>query len=304
MELDATLDALEIGLAVGVPLSFVACFAPPVRRRVRARRGLVAFASAALVALATLVYAKRIEPHAPVVTRTTIPLVGEPFRIVLLSDFHAGRLDATDLARVVATTNAEHPDLVVLAGDYISGYEMIAERERALGGLRGLAARHGVLAVMGNHDSEPYGDDAPRRAAIVSTLAGFGYRVLENEAIDVGPLVVVGLEDVQAGRTDAARATKGIARPAPRVFLAHDWHALPASPLDLALVGHTHGGQVCVPFTEWCGASARDRPFVRGRYPWPHGGALYVTRGVGLAKANVRLACAPEIAVLEVGGKR
>jgi len=299
MELDSTLVALECTFVVGA-LSFGGARAR-MRGRSRRRAAVTVLFSLALSGALLLEYAKRIEPYSPVVTRTSVPLVGAPFRVVLVSDLHAGRMSAADLARVVRLSNAAAPDVVLLAGDYISGYEMIDERARALEGLRGLVAPKGVFAVMGNHDSEPYGDDTPRRDTIEATLRGFGYRVLANDAVDLGPLVLVGLEDIQANRTDLTRARAAVPRGAKVVYLAHDWHALPREPLALGLVGHTHGGQVCVPFTDLCGAPARDRPFVRGAYTWPEGGTLYVTRGIGLAKAPVRFACRPEVSVLELG---
>lgn len=301
MELDSTLVALEWTFG----LASLGAVAARARMRVTStrRKGVAVVAAVALVGLAALEWGKRIEPYFPEVTTSRVPLVHEPFRVVLLADLHAGRMSASDLAKAVSLANATSPDVVLLAGDYISGYEMIDERARALEGLRGLVAKHGVLAVMGNHDSEPYGDDTKRRDDVATRLRGFGYRVLANEALDLGAFWVVGLEDVQAGRTDVALARHAVPPGAKVVYLAHDWHALPRERLDLALVGHTHGGQVCVPFTDLCGAPSRDRPFVRGTYAWPHGGTLFVTRGVGLAKAPLRFACRPEVSVVELGGK-
>jgi len=300
VDLDASLVFLEWTLGL-VALGALGARARLGLGRSRTRGATLAVVVASIPVLAVVEWSKRIEPFFPEVTHTRLAVVDGPFRVVLLSDFHAGRMHREDLAKAVLLANAQSPDLVLLAGDYISGYELVAEREAALEGLRGLVAPRGVYAVMGNHDSEPFAEETPRRTRVADTLAGFGYRVLANEAIDVGPLWIVGLEDVQAGRTNVIAARRSVPPGAKTVYLAHDWHALPPGPLDLGLVGHTHGGQVCVPFTDLCGVSQRDRPFIRGTYPWPGGGQLFVTRGLGLAKASIRFACRPEVSVLELG---
>ncbi len=299
MELDGAIVCAEWALGIVAGAAVLLRIRGPVGHPSRRKRSVAV--GVALCAFASLEWSKRIEPYFPEVTHTRVPMLDAPFRIVLLSDFHAGRMHREDLAKAVALANAEHPDVVLLAGDYISGYEMIAERAFALEGLRGLVARLGVLAVMGNHDSEPYGDDIPRRDAVALVLRGFGYQVLANESVELGPVVVVGLEDVQAGRTDAVAARRNVPAGRTVITLAHDWHALPPEKLDLGLVGHTHGGQICIPFTQVCAGPRRDRPFVRGLYVWPRGGSIFVTNGLGLAKAPVRFGCRPEVAVLERG---
>jgi predicted MPP superfamily phosphohydrolase len=299
VELDTALTFLEWTLGL-VALAALAARLHP-RSEKRGKRAATALLLTSVPALICIEWGKHIEPSFPEVTHTRLPLVERPLRVVLLSDFHAGRMHRDDLAKAVRLANAESPELVLLAGDYISGYEMMADREAALEGLRGLVAPRGVFAIMGNHDSEPFAEDTPRRARVAEKLEGFGYRVLENQAVDLGSFWLVGLEDVQAGRTDVDAARRSVPANAKVVYLAHDWHALPGGPLDLGLVGHTHGGQVCVPFTDLCGVSRRDLPFVRGAYSWPAGGRLFVTRGVGLAKVSFRFACRPEVSVLELG---
>ena len=274
-------------------------------RRRRTRRTTRALSTvAAIVAglLALLVWSKRVEPRFVEVTHETLRLSERPFRLAVLADLHAGRADEPMLRNAVRLANDEHADVILLAGDYISGYELIDDRRAKLQGLRGLAAKRGVFAVLGNHDSEPYGDDTPRRASIAKELESFGYRVLRNEAIELAPdLWLAGVDEVQAGLSDAPLAFAKVPEKAHRIALAHDWHALDADVrFDLGLVGHTHGGQVCVPFTQLCGSPARNQPYVRGRHTWKPGGVLYVNRGIGLSKLPVRLACRPEITVFDL----
>ncbi len=258
------------------------------------------------VAMGVLLWSKHVEPHRVEITHLRLALTGRPLRVAILADLHAGRADQAMLARAVRLTNQEEPDVVLLAGDYISGYELTEERQGKLQGLRGLRARGGVFAILGNHDSEPYGGDTPRRAPIALELESFGYRVLRNEAVALThDLWLVGVDEFQAGRDDAPLAFASVPPEAHRLAFAHDWHALDADVrFELGAVGHTHGGQVCIPFTDLCGAPLRDRPYIRGLYPWKRGGALYVNRGIGLSKLPLRFGCRPEITVFELGPER
>ncbi len=274
------------------------------RRRAGARgRRWAASAALGVAGGGALTWGKRVEPDLTEVTREHLALTAAPLRIALLADLHAGRSDREKVARVVERTNSEAPDVVLLAGDFISGYELTDERRAKLEGLRGLRAPGGVFAVLGNHDSEPYGDDTPRRDAIAAALTGFGYRVLHNEAVELrGDLWLAGVDEVQAGRADAKRALAAVPAGKKRLAVAHDWHALDEDVrFDLGLVGHTHGGQLCLPFTSVCAGPARDRPYVRGRHAWRRGGVLYVNRGIGLSKLPVRIGCRPELTLFELG---
>jgi uncharacterized protein len=272
----------------------------------RRRRKATWYVAASLVAVATatLVWSKRVEPRFIEVTHASLPLGDTPIRIAVLADLHAGRSSADLLEKVVRLTNEEQPDVVLLAGDYISGYDYdLDDRGPKLQGLRGLVAKRGVFAVLGNHDCEPHGEETPRRDRITKALVSFGYRVLRNEAVPLAPdLWLVGVDEVQAGADDAPLAFRGVPASAHRIALAHDWHALDADVrFELGFVAHTHGGQVCIPFTSVCASRSRDEPYVRGLHAWKRGGVLYVNRGIGASKIPVRLGSRPEITVFELG---
>lgn len=298
------MDALEWFIAVADWVFAIGIVVLVVVWRRRRSRRVWALA-AALLAVVELcfLWSKHVEPRFVEVTHARLPLANAPLRIVVLSDLHAGRMNAVDLARAVTLANAERPDVVLLAGDFISGYSLNEERRGKLEGLRGLVAKGGVLAVLGNHDAEPYGADTPRSEAITKVLEGFGYRVLRNEGVAIAPDVWLGgVDEIQAGKSDAPRAFAAAPAEAKRIAVAHDWHALDADVrFDLGVVGHTHGGQVCVPFTATCAGPRRDAPYVRGRYAWKRGGELYVTRGIGMSKVTLRFGCRPEVTVLDVG---
>jgi predicted MPP superfamily phosphohydrolase len=259
----------------------------------------------------SLLWACWLEPRRLVVTRAELELAGWPkplsgLRVALLSDLHVGSpfWDLPALSRLVERTNAEKPDLVLLAGDYqindvpggaFVAAEPIAER---LGALR---APLGVLAVLGNHDWWNDGEEM-RRA-----LTAHGIVVLEESArrIEQGgsTFYVVGLADQITRLSAPQEALALVPAQAPTLLLVHEPDVFESFPRlgvwpTLTLAGHTHGGQVCLPLL-----GRRIVPSRFGeRYAYGHivenGRQLFVTSGVGTSVFPIRFGVPPEIALL------
>lgn len=284
------------GLLVGIIASLRAR-TPPGRRRARAG------AAVSGVMFVIFAWGRLIEPAWVVVSERRLAWPGPPLRITVLGDFHAGRVGAAVIARAVRLANRTDPDVVLLVGDYVTGFDLTSSKAQILEALRPLHARRGVFAVLGNHDTEPYRSRTPRALAITQLLEGMGFTVLRNRSVELAPgVALIGLGDDQAGDVDAVRAFLGAPGGA-RVVLTHDWHALlrhGVDRFDLAVTGHTHGGQVCVPLTTWCPLTDNDEPYMDGLYSWPRGGALFVTRGIGESAVLLRIGRRPEVAVLEM----
>lgn len=190
----------------------------------------------------------------PIVRRASIrlpawPAGTPPLRIALLSDLHVAGPDMPParLTGIVAAVNAHRPDLVLLAGDFVSDKRVGTQRysvAEAVAPLAGLTARFGVVAVLGNHDH--WRDAAAFRAA----LPRVGVRLLSNQVRQVGPLVLAGSDDDFTGRADVSTLAAGIAELAgPVVVLSHSPDIAPALPprARLLLAGHTHCGQIALP---------------------------------------------------------
>jgi len=228
-----------------------------------------------------------------------LPTAFEGYRVVHLSDLHLGSMTPRCLVeRWVEQANALRGDLIVLTGDYVtSGTAFHRDIASALGSLR---ARNGVLATMGNHDY--YGDGQP----LMSYLEAEGIALLRNASIVVERegegLTVVGLDDVYTERFDADRAFAE-AGPRPRLVLAHDpnrFAELRAYGVDLVLGGHSHWGQVGVPFVaERINALRLIHPELVGTSGWTtcDGTRQYVHPGLGTTGLPVRFGVAPQIVV-------
>ncbi|MCG8590468.1 MAG: metallophosphoesterase [Proteobacteria bacterium] len=229
-------------------------------------------------------------------------------RIVQISDLHIGNgLEGERLSALVAHVNAMDPDLIALTGDLFDfDPAYVQDGARRLGALR---ARLGVYAVLGNHDT--YTGEAlvaealAERAPELVLLRGDCVR-LEGAL----PLYIAGVDD--PGRDWTARGVHmeslerlAESRPddGPCVLLVHRPEAFPQAArlgFELVLAGHTHGGQIALPFPGGRYNLARIiTRFHRGLYRRA-GSTLYVNRGVGVAGPAIRFNCAREIATIEL----
>ena len=217
----------------------------------RTLRRLILALSATLVVLTLWAF---IEARSdPIVRRATVamtswPKGAPPLRVALMSDIHAGNLAVYPerLTRIVAQVNALHPDLILIAGDFLPGHDPIdaGTATAALAPLKGLHAKLGVLAVPGNHDHWT-GLDAVRTA-----LAAAGVRVLANQALVKGPLALGAVDDAYTHHAQTAKVVSAMRRlPGARLIVTHSPDIAPELPPDfpLVLAGHTHCGQVVLP---------------------------------------------------------
>jgi predicted MPP superfamily phosphohydrolase len=300
-----THDAFQILVAI-VLSGLTTVIAAAAARRARAawrRRTSLAIMAVTAPLFAVLVWARFVEPRWIELTRVEATWPGPPLRVVVMGDFHAGRTGAEVVASAVRLANEADPDVVLLAGDYVTGYDLSAPKARILDALRPLRARRGVFAVLGNHDSEPYAVPTPRADDITRHLTSMGFFVLRNRWVEIVPgVTLIGLDEVRSRNIDAAKAFRDAPEGA-RLVLTHDWHGLREPGMgrfDVAVTGHTHGGQICLPFTHVCPFARESLPYLAGLYAWPEGGELFVTRGIGESAVLLRLGCRPEVAVIDL----
>lgn len=264
---------------------------------------------AVVAGLGLMLFAIAAAVQDPVITRYTVAMPGlqTPVRIVQLSDSHASPVDmpAVRLRRVVAAMNALRPDLIVLTGDYISGYPdrwSAAQMQVALAPFDGLRAPLGVYAVLGNHD-----DKAATRVALVgarAALAESQVRLLVGERVTVGPLELAGSDDMLRG-SPSVETLRRLVRPVPAgrpiVALAHEPDFLQWLPPRniLLITGHTHGGQIRLPLIEPWLLGDYLRAHMRGLYR-EGGNVLIVSSGLGTSILPMRIGVPPEIVVISL----
>jgi predicted MPP superfamily phosphohydrolase len=245
------------------------------------------------------------EPRRLVVRREQLVLPAWPaaldgLRVGLLSDLHCGMphagLDA--VSRAAGALTAERPDLICLLGDFIdrsAAFARPVDADALAERLAPLEAPRGVVAVLGNHDWYA----GARR--IADALTAVGIPGLEDEAAPAGAgLWAAGVGDHRIRGAHVDRALADVTEGEPVLLLSHDPDVFPHVPARVALTlsGHTHGGQVGIPYLR--------RPFVPSfygeRYVQGHvvedGRHLYVTSGLGTSGIPVRLLRPPEVVIL------
>jgi hypothetical protein len=227
------------------------------------------------------------------------------FTIALLSDFHFDPyFSAHPLHAAVPMVNELRPDLIVLTGDFVSVPLFGDDAKGALDAepcakvLRQMTARHGLWAVMGNHD---FNTDQPH---VIHALQGEGIRVLENQSTaierDGARFWLAGVNDVLSRTADLPETLRKVPSGEAVVLMAHEpdfADEAAKSPIDLQLSGHSHGGQVRIPFLPPLYLPTMAKKYVMGTYqvgPLP----LYTNAGLGTVGVPVRLNCPPEITLI------
>jgi uncharacterized protein len=231
-----------------------------------------------------------------------LPKAFDGFRIVQLSDVHHGPFsDREQIERAVETANRLQPDLIALTGDYISKERHYAAPCAEM--LGKLKARHGVYAVLGNHD---HWTDA---ALITDLFRAEGITVLINEGmhfeLNGSAFWLAGVDDTMVGLEDLSLALAGAREDEMKLLLAHNpiilRRAARAS-VDLVLSGHTHGGQVAIRGERTASGRPRKR-LLKGL--WRQGNTqIYVNRGLGTVVLPIRYGCPPEVSLLELRSKQ
>ncbi|ETW94847.1 MAG: hypothetical protein ETSY2_49070 [Candidatus Entotheonella gemina] len=238
----------------------------------------------------------------PVVRRVefffdNLPDAFDGFTILHLSDLHIDGLpDLADNLR--ARLHAFDVDLCVLTGDYRFGtqgpcHQVYTQMEHLLTGIK---TRSGIFGVLGNHDCFD----------MVAAFKRMGLNILLNESLavqrDGQQIWLAGVDDPHYfGCSDVSLAFADVPQNAFKLLLVHTpeiYAEAAQAGVDLYLCGHTHGGQICLP---WIGPiethATCPRRYVRGR--WQHGPVQgYTNVGCSASGVPVRFFCPPEIGLI------
>jgi len=243
-----------------------------------------------------------------------LPPAFDGFVIAHLSDFHYHPIyTAKPIVKGIREANKLNPDVVVLTGDFVTipafgsrrrarAIDTIqAQAEPCAELLSQLRPGQGIYAVLGNHDqgSQP--------AVVTESLQNRGIRVLRNQSVSLerngSRLWFAGVDDVLEGADNLLQAISGIPRRDTIILLAHEPDiaddVAAESPVSVQLSGHSHGGQIRLPWT-----GPPYLPELARRYPWGLRKvgdlSLYTNCGLGTFQLPIRLNCPPEVTLVRL----
>jgi uncharacterized protein len=222
-------------------------------------------------------------------------------KVALFSDIHIGRFkDKSWVDKVVAETNKiENLDAVLVAGDWTYWPKNISKEGfmQDFAGLRN--SRYPIYAVLGNHDVEKPGPKV--REDLESAFTDLGVKIIDNKSVEFQKWRLVGLEDIWSDKYDGVKSEL-LASDRPNVALTHqpdivrNYQGLQTKPI-LTLTGHTHCGQVRIPFLYKLALPTIDAFYDKGWYD-SDGGKLFISCGVGEVGLPIRLFNPPAINVI------
>lgn len=238
-------------------------------------------------------YSRWVEPTWIEVTRHQVLAdIDRPLKILQLSDLHTYEFGARE-EKVLDIIHREMPDAILISGDTVANEGDWNSVAILLSRLR---APLGVFLVRGNWEHwRPDPDE-------LKVYESSGVTFLNNDAHPLTQKVwVVGLDDSLAGDPDPQRALAKVPSDAVRIALFHSpaYFDSIGSSIDLGLAGHTHGGQVRIPFLPPLWLPEGSGAYIESWYTrGPN--RMYVSRGVGNSILEMRFACRPEIAVFQL----
>jgi predicted MPP superfamily phosphohydrolase len=263
-----------------------------------------------LLASATGYRARYVNPYRARLERISLHLPPEHaclagFTIGFLTDTHVGPFTTqNDVARAADLLAREHPDLVLFGGDYISESPRYISATASVLGAVARAAPYGGIAVLGNHDLSLSADK------VIHALEREQIKVLRNQAApivtDRGTLWIAGIDETLIGRPDVERTFASIPDGSAALALWHEPIFAAESSRAGAfaqLSGHTHGGQVRLPFVGALALPADGRDHVIG-ISEAAGMPVYTSRGVGVYRPPIRLRCPPEVTLITLQAPR
>ena len=262
-----------------------------------------------IAAAGTFSYAHFIEAELLQTSHATVPLSNssrEPLKLLHLSDLHASRVVTLDyIGHALSRALTWKPDVICVTGDFVT--QRFARATDYIRLLRQLSDAAPCFATLGNHDGGRWSGEHGGYSDITwisDALRESRIQLLHNTATQVRirdwPLQFVGIGDTWAANLDVETAFRAVDSKMPTVLLSHnpdEKEAVAARHWGLMLSGHTHGGQLRVP---WLGATpfapVRDKRFVSGLHRWNERW-IHVTKGIGNVY-GMRINCPPEISFL------
>jgi len=261
--------------------------------------------AAVAVSFGSYSYARYIEPRRIEIVHKTIkdfqiPKSFHNMKIAQFSDTHLHEhFPISYLKKVVEIINSERPDIIVFTGDLMDEPNRYDEINEIAPVLKELKAPLGKFAIFGNHDHGGYGTEIYKNVLHLSD-----FNLLQNEATrivshDGSYIYIVGIDDLMLGRPNWELALNKVEKEAYTILLAHEpgsIHQTKNYSVNLQLSGHSHGGQIKLPFIGPLYTPPYTDEFYEGLYQ-VEDTTLYVNRGLGTTRLPFRFLSVPEITI-------
>ena len=250
-----------------------------------------------------------IERNIVLVNRYKIPIANLPpsfhgFTLAQLTDLHLGFLVSESFVEaIVHRTNRLRTDIIVCTGDYVQEGNTIEEIEKVWPILSKLQAKQGVYSVLGNHD---HWADTDRSLYWLERTGQNIRHACKPLYKGKDRILIGGAGDYWEDELKIDKTFSCSDENECRLLLSHNPDSVDTAfntPLSLVLSGHTHGGQVVIPFYGPPVLPVKNKNYTSGLISTPRT-QLFISRGIGWAIYPVRFNCYPEIAVLELVNPR
>jgi predicted MPP superfamily phosphohydrolase len=275
------------------------------------------------IGIVLALYCRFIEPYWINIVEQSVTLTSsahsnptsEPIKIVFISDLHVGEHKKSGwIQKVVSTIKKINPDLVLLGGDYVANDGTNARDESEyLMPLKGLVGNFPIYYIMGNHEyglySRGFRLNSDQSTNVKNRMEEIGIPLLRNDLacpeIKGRALCIFGNDDVYTENRDFT-ALEHWTTSTPLILVSHNPDAILYWPKelkkpDLELAGHTHGGQIYLPFI---GPLGRVEVFLGAKYyrglNYYNEVPIYTSIGLGESGGPIRFWSRPEITVLKI----
>ncbi|MBB5323864.1 hypothetical protein HNQ34_000956 [Anoxybacillus tepidamans] len=277
----------------------------PITRRTFLKKSILSLLGGMFVTSFGYYYARFIEPNRLTITSHSIfhPLIPKSFdgvKIVQFSDTHLGHYySLAHLRRIVKQINDIKPDLVFFTGDLMDAPNKYRYADDIIPIFADIRAPFGKFCIYGNHDHGGYGTRLYRK---VMTKAGFRMLVNEHvliEQIDQSKIAIAGADDLMLGKPNFDDMLKKIPPSTYTILLLHEPDGAKEASrygVHLQLSGHSHGGQIQLPFIGPLITPPLAVQYYEGFYQIQDM-TLYVNRGLGTTRMPFRFLTPPELTV-------
>jgi uncharacterized protein len=253
-------------------------------------------------------YAHNIEPSMLQITEHTITHKAIPkgfngFKIVQFSDTHLGfNYNLDQFEQLITKINTLDPDVIFFTGDLMDAPNQYPNPQEITPILKRLNAPFGKFSIYGNHDHGGYGSDIYKTIMVESDFS-----ILQNQAnklnlLDGSEMYILGLDDAMLGKPDITSMMAGVPDESYKILLCHEPDLATQAQfhgIQLQLSGHSHGGQIQIPFIGPLVTPPLAEKYHEGFYDLGNL-TLYVNRGIGTTRLPFRFLSQPEVTVFQL----